>query len=259
VTHAPTEANYGGVAEGTIALMLAVLKKLEIRNARVRAGGWRSDDMRGVYLGAREDGYPGITLGIVGLGRIGRRIARLMAPWRFRICAFDPYVEDSDFQRYGVERAGLDELLSLSDVVSVHCSLTDETKGLINADKLSLMPSHAVLINTARGAIVDPDAVCDALDAGRLGGAAFDVFPEEPPPAAARILSTDERVILSPHMVAANQDGTLKAAIPWATDAVLAALRGDVPEHVCNPAAIDLWKQRFGDKPLLGTETDIEN
>jgi phosphoglycerate dehydrogenase-like enzyme len=113
------------------------------------------------------------------------------------------------------------------------------------------MKPEAVLINTARGRIVDVDAVCDALDSNRLAGAAFDVLPEEPPPANARILRTDERVILSPHMIAANHGGTLAAAIPGATEAVLSALNGIVPAHVYNEAAVPGWKVRFADKPLL--------
>jgi phosphoglycerate dehydrogenase-like enzyme len=113
------------------------------------------------------------------------------------------------------------------------------------------MQPHAILINTARGQIVDVDAVCDALAADRLGGAAFDVLPEEPPPAAAKILATDDRVILSPHMIAANKGGTLGPAVPWATEAVLAALAGRVPENVVDGSAIAAWQRRFGGRSLL--------
>ena len=251
VTHSPTEANWGGVAEGTIALMLALLKKIGARSARVKTGGWRSDELQGTYLGTREDGYPGITLGIIGLGRVGRRVAELMAPWKIRLLATDPYVDRSVFSRYGTEAVDLDALMARSDVVLVHCTLTDETDRLIDRARLELLQSHALLINTARGRIVDVDAVCDALDARRIGGAAFDVLPEEPPRADARILRTDERVILSPHMVAANAGGTLSAAIPWATEAVLQALAGQVPRHVYNEAVITGWSARFANKPLL--------
>jgi len=251
VTHCPTEANWGGVAEGTIALMLALLKKIQIRDAQIRAGGWRTDELQGTYLGARADGYPGITLGIIGLGRVGRRVAALMAPWKVRIIATDPYLDESVFTQNGVESVALDVLLRQSDVVSLHCPLTEETENLICSAKLARMKPEAVLINTARGKIVDVEAICDALDANRLGGAAFDVLPEEPPAADARILRSDGRVILSPHMVAANQGGTLTAAIPRATEAVLSALHGRVPPHVYNESAIAGWKLRFADKPLL--------
>jgi phosphoglycerate dehydrogenase-like enzyme len=251
VTHCPTEANWGGVAEGTVALMLALLKKIQIRSATVKAGGWRNDELRGVYLGRRDDGYPGITVGIVGLGRIGRRLAELLAPWKVRLLATDPYVDDSVFARCGAQRVALDALLAKSDVVTLHCTLTSETERLIDRERLASMKPGALLINTARGAIVDVDAVCDALDARRLGGAAFDVLPEEPPAGGARILATDDRVILSPHMIAANQGGTLAAAVPWATEAVLAALDGKLPLHVYNESVIADWNARFAGRSLL--------
>jgi phosphoglycerate dehydrogenase-like enzyme len=251
VTHSPTEANWGGVAEGTLGLMLALLKKIERRNAYVRQGAWRATALQGTYLGARDDGYAGLTIGVIGFGRIGRRVAELLAPWKVRLIAADPYVAAEVFERYSVAAVGLDELLARADVVSIHCLLSDETLRMIDAAKLRLMRPDAILINTARGKIVDVDAVCDALDAGHLGGAAFDVLPEEPPPPDARILATDDRVILSPHMVAANRGGTLAAAIPLATQAVIDALAGIVPQHVYNEAVADVWRSRFADDSLL--------
>ena len=252
VTHCPTEANWGGVAEGTLALMLALLKKVRERDACVKAGGWRADDLRGVYLGARADGYAGITVGIVGFGRIGRRVAQLLAPWRIRLLAHDPYVDAEVFTRHGVEHVGLETLLAQSHVVTVHCTLTRETRGLIDDERLALMRPGAVLINTARGAVVDAEALCTALERGRLGAAALDVLPEEPPPATSRLLTLGDRVLLSPHMVAANHGGTLAAAVPWATAAVLAALGGAEPEHVYNTEALPKWRRRFAGRSLLG-------
>jgi phosphoglycerate dehydrogenase-like enzyme len=108
-----------------------------------------------------------------------------------------------------------------------------------------------VLINTARGAVVDLDALCDALEHGALAGAALDVLPEEPPARSSRVLRLGDRVLLSPHMIAANQGGTLGAAIPWATQATLAALRGELPENVYNTSAIAAWRARFEGSSLL--------
>lgn len=251
VTHCPTEANWGGVAEGAIGFMLALLKKLPQRDAHVRNGGWRADRLRGRYLGSRADGYPGLTVGLIGFGRIGRRVAELLAPWKLSLVACDPYVDADVFTAYGVTRLALDELLGRSDVLSLHCSLTDETRGMISAEKLGLIKQDALLINTARGELVDVGAVCDALDAGALAGAAFDVLPVEPPPPGSAILKANDRVLLSPHMIAANTGGTLTAAIPWATDAVLAALAGEVPQNVYNMAAIERWSDRFAGKSLF--------
>ena len=252
VTHCPTEANWGGVAEGALALMLAVLKRVRERDRHVKAGGWREPPIYGTYVGKRADGYPGITIGIVGLGPRGRRVADLLRPWGARVLAADPYVEPGKFARHGVERTDLDTLLRESDVVTLHCNLTAETRGLIDRRRLALMKPTAVLINTARGAVVDLDALCDALEARALAAAALDVLPEEPIPRDARILRFGDRVLLSPHMVAANQGGTLGAAIPWAAEAALAALRGELPERIYNTEAVAKWQARFGGKSLLG-------
>ncbi|HEU4617510.1 MAG TPA: NAD(P)-dependent oxidoreductase [Gammaproteobacteria bacterium] len=251
VTHSPTEANWGGVAEGTIGFMLALLKKLGARDRHVKAGGWRDKRLEGRYVGRRTDGYSGLTIGIVGLGRIGTRVAELLRPWRARVIAADPYVAEEAFRRVGAERVDLAALLAESDVVTLHCNLTAETRGLIGRAELAAMKPDALLLNTARGALVDLDALCDALDAGRLGGAALDVLPVEPPPTGSRILRYGDQVLLCPHMIAANQGGTLGAAIPVATEAVLAALRSRVPQYVYNREAIGRWLERFGAEPLL--------
>jgi phosphoglycerate dehydrogenase-like enzyme len=251
VTHCPTEANWGGVAEGTIAMVLTLLKRIRERDRTVKAGGWRDPPVYGTYLGKRADGYPGITIGIVGLGRAGSRVADLLRPWGARVLAADPYVDAAKFARHGVERVDLEPLLREADVVTLHCNLTAETRGLIDRRRLALLKPSAVLVNTARGAVVDLEALCDALEARTLAAAALDVLPEEPAPREARILKLGDRVLLSPHMVAANQGGTLGAAIPWASDAVLAALRGELPDCVYNTEATARWQARFGGRSLL--------
>ena len=251
VTHCPTEANWGGVAEGTLALMLGFLKKLRERDFAVKQGGWRDPQLQGTYLGQREDGYPGITVGIVGFGRIGRRVAELLAPWRVRLLACDPYIDTQLFAQYGAENTDLDTLLCQSDVVTLHCTLTPETRQLINTETLARMKETALLINTARGAVVDLNALCEAIETQYLAGAALDVLDEEPPPERARVLCLGDQVMLCPHMIAANRGGTLSAAIPWATEATLAALRGDLPMRICNAEVIPKWQQRFADRSLL--------
>jgi D-3-phosphoglycerate dehydrogenase len=175
----------------------------------------------------------------------------LLRPWRARVLAVDPYVPADKFAEHGVERVELESLLREADVVTLHCNLTSETRNLLDRRRLALLKPTAVLINTARGAVVDVDALCDALEANTLAAAALDVLAEEPVRPDARILTFGDRVLLSPHMVAANQGGTLGAAIPWAAEAVLAALRGDVPERVYNADAIPKWRARFGGKSLL--------
>lgn len=251
VTHCPTEANWGGVAEGALALILTLLKRVRERDRHVKGGGWRVPPIYGTYLGKRSDGYPGITIGIVGLGRAGGRVAELLKPWNVRVLACDPYVETARFVRHRVERTDLDTLLREADVVTLHCNLTAETRGLIDRRRLALLKPTTVLVNTARGAVVDLDALCDALEQNALAAAALDVLPEEPPPKTSRILKFGDRVLLSPHMIAANQGGTLGAAIPWAASAALAALRGELPDCIYNTEAVKKWQSRFGGKSLL--------
>ena len=251
VTYAPTEANWGGVAEGAVALILAMLKRLRERDRHVKAGGWRDPPFYGTYLGARADGYPGITIGIVGLGRAGGRVAELLKPWRVRVLATDPYVEPARFAACGAQPVPLEALLRAADVVTLHCNLTAETRGLIDAQRLGLLKPTAIIVNTARGAILDVDAVVSAIEGGRLAGAALDVLPEEPPARTSKLLGLGDRVLLTPHMIAANSGGTLGPAIPRATAAVLAALRGEIPEDVYNTAAIDKGRTRFAVQPLI--------
>ena len=257
VTHSPTESNWGGVAEGAMALLLALLKKVRERDRHVKDGGWRDPALEGTYLGARRtDGYEGICVGIVGLGRIGARLADLLAPWRVRLVACDPHVEEARFVHHDVRRVGLETLLREADVVTIHCNLSAETESLVGAREFGLMKPDAVLVNTARGPIVDADALFDALEGGRIAGAALDVLPEEPPDPQTPLLGLGDKLILSPHMVSANRGTGLRMAVPWVERAVHAALRGEVPEHVVNPDALPRWRERFGGRNLLQPPTE---
>ena len=113
VTHGPTEANWGGVVESTMTMMLTLLKKTRLRDSFLKGGrGWRDEVLVGTYIGQRDDGYPGLTIGIVGLGRIGSRYSEFMKPWKVRLMAYDPYVSDERFAELGVERVDYDTLLA---------------------------------------------------------------------------------------------------------------------------------------------------
>lgn len=247
VTHAPTESNWGGVAEGTMAIMLALLKRLRERDQQVKSGGWRDEAHQGTYLGRRGDGYEGITVGIVGLGRIGSRIAELLRPWRVRLIGVDPYVPMDHFEQSGVQPVDMKTLLTESDVVTFHVVLTKETRGMVSTSELAMMKKNAVLINTSRGGVVDEAALIDALEAGQIAAAGVDVFEEEPLPSENRLKELGDKVLLSPHMVSSNAGtGGLRPGVKWATDSMLAALRGEVPDNVYNKEVIPAWLARFG-------------
>lgn len=176
------------VATHTIALLLSQARGLALYDKAVRAGGWRADGPPELHrLSTR-------TLGLIGIGQIGRRVADTLRQMGTRTIAFDPgqaHVE-------GVELVSLEQLLAESDMVTLHCPLTADTRHLINAERLRLMKPTAILVNTARGELVDEAALVEALANGRLGGAALDVFGVEPLPGESALRDLPN-VVLSPH------------------------------------------------------------
>ena len=246
VTHAPTESNWGGVAEGTMAIMLGLLKRLRERDEQVKSGGWRDEAHQGTYLGRRGDGYEGITIGIVGLGRIGTRISEYLRPWRVRLIAHDPYVPLEHFEACGVQPVDLQTLLQESDVATFHVVLTKETHHMVGAAELKMMKPSAIVINTSRGGVVDEAALVDALESGQIRAAGVDVFEQEPLPTDSKLKELGDKVLLSPHMVSSNSGtGGLRPGVAWATRSVLSALNGEVPDNVYNKEVIPAWQKRF--------------
>jgi phosphoglycerate dehydrogenase-like enzyme len=252
VCHAPTESNCFGVAETTIALILDILKKVRERDRDVRAGLWREEQHATTFLGARADGHPGITVGLVGLGRIGTRVAQLLAPWRVRLIAYDPYIEAARFLLAGVQSVDYETLLRESDVVSFHVVLTRETRHMLGEKQLALMKPSAVVINTARGKVIDEAALARALAAGRIRAAGLDTFEEEPLPPDSPLRALGDKVLLSPHSASFNEGGQLRPGIVWAARSVLTALSGRVPDNVYNREVIPRWKERFGGASVTG-------
>jgi len=251
VTHSPTESNWGGVAEGTIAAMLTLLKKARERDRHLKDGEpWRRKEFEGTYVGSRTDGYQGITIGLIGLGRIGSRVADLMRPWKATILACDPYVAGAKFSDHGVKRVDMATLLKESDVVSLHVVLTRETRHMINAAQLAQMKPTAILINTSRGYCVNEMDLVGALEKNQIAGAALDVFEEEPLALDSPLRKMGDKVLLSPHMVSANVGSGIGPGIHWATNSVLTALDGKVPDNVYNKEMIQQWESRFGGKSV---------
>ncbi len=247
VCHAPTEANCFGVAETTMTFILAMLKKVVERDAAVRAGRWREPVLQTTFLGRHLSGdYKGVTIGLVGLGRIATRVCQLLAPWRVRVIAYDPYAEPSRFQLAGAQRVDYQTLLRESDIVSFHVVLTKETRYMMGAKELSLMKPTAVVINTSRGKVIDEPALAAAIADKRLAGAALDVFDSEPLPMDSPLRQLGDKVLLSPHSASYNNDGELRPGMEWAVRSVLSALRGEAPDNVYNKEVIPRWKERFG-------------
>lgn len=188
-----TGANAVSVAEHAIALMLAVTKRLLPLDQSLREGRWEKPGFKGRELA-------GSTLGLVAFGAIARQTARFARAFGMSVVAYDPFCPDDAFIEEGVERIDdLDRLLAMSDVISLHSPLTPDTRNLIDGRRLALMKPEAIIVNTARGGLIDEVALAAALAEGRIAGAGLDTFAQEPPPAD-HPFWTESRLIMTPHI-----------------------------------------------------------
>ena len=188
-------ANAVAVAELMFGLLLGLLRQIPAADASVRRGEWDKSP----YMG-RE--LRGKTLGIVGLGKIGRAVAQRARGFEMTCVGHDPLVPDAQVRAMDVEPLGLDALLARADILTLHVPLTPETKGMIGPTQIARMPRGAILVNAARGGLVDESALLAALETGALSGAALDVFAGEPPKGSP--LLSHPRVVLTPHIGAAT-------------------------------------------------------
>ncbi|HQR46507.1 MAG TPA: hydroxyacid dehydrogenase, partial [Thermoanaerobaculia bacterium] len=203
VVNAPS-GNVVSAAEHAVALLLATLRKIPEAQASLKAGEWKRTKFVGTEL-------QGKTVGLVGLGQVGARVAARLRGWHVTLLAYDPYVTPERARELGVAPVALDELLSRSDVVSLHTSVTPETTGLLNAERLGRMKAGSFLVNCARGALVDEAALVAALDTGHLAGAALDVFSVEPPKDFA--LMRHPKVVCTPHLGASTVEAQHRVAV----------------------------------------------
>lgn len=217
------------VAEGTLALILAAAKRLRQLGAVMEEPGWESR-----YRVAGLD-IEGACLGVIGLGAIGRRVAQLCARLGMDVIAYDPAADAP--AAAGVQLVPLAGLVARADVITLHCALTDATRGLIDRALLSQVKPGAILVNVARGEVVESeDVLADALVSGRLSAVALDVFPTEPPDGRHRLYA-DSRVICTPHCVGLTQRWNEEVFRSLARG-VQAVLEGDFPTNVLNPKAL---------------------
>ena len=223
VVNAPN-GNVVAVAEHVFGLLLCLARHIPAADAAVKAGGWPKAGMMGWEL-------RGKTLGIVGLGRIGTAVARRGAAFEMRLVAYDPFVSVEHAARLGVELTSLEDVLRQSDVVTIHIPGSSRTRGLIDAEKLALMKPTAHIVNCARGGVVDEAALQQALEEGRLGGAALDVFAHEPPGVSP--LVTSPKTVCTPHLGASTEEAQRTCALDVAEE-VLAVLEGRPTRYPVN-------------------------
>ena len=211
------------VAVSVMTLLLALSHKLLIKDRLTREGRW------GEKLNFMGQGVRGRTLGVIGVGNIGREVFQLAAPFEMRHLGFDPFLKTPV---EGVELVSLEALLQQSDYVVVCCALTPETHHLLNANRLGLMKSNSYLINVARGPIVDQNALTDVLTQGRIAGAGLDVFDIEPIASNDPLLALDN-VIVSPHAICWT-DECFKGIGSSACQSLIDVAQGRTPSHIVN-------------------------
>lgn len=213
-------SNYNAVAEFALTLILATMKNLPLYDAEVRSGGWARYSMR-------ELSYK--TVGLMGFGRIGKRLAELLKGFDVKVLAYDPYLPPEVMIERGAEPVSFDELLARSDVVSLHLPATEATRHIINAETIAKMKDGAYLVNTSRGILIDEAALLEALKIHKLGGAGLDVYEKEPVTAENPLFKLDNDV-LAPHVSALTYETNYNAGIICA-NSIINVLHGERPVH----------------------------
>ncbi len=220
------------VAEQALTLMMACQRKLIIQSQllekSVAAKKWIFDEVYPVYR------LKGKTVGIVGLGRIGGTVLRMLSGFGVKVLVYDPYLSEKRKKEYGIEVSSLDELLSKSDIISIHCPLNwEETHHMFDTPQFEKMKETAILINTARGGIVNIDALNSALEESKLGGAGIDVYEEEPPGAGLAILM-NPKAICTPHLSWLSEESGIAIREDYMDD-VRKFTKGEKPKNILNP------------------------
>jgi D-3-phosphoglycerate dehydrogenase len=227
VVNAPT-GNTIAAAEHTVAMMLALARHIPQANAKLKSGLWQRSDYMGVEL-------RGKTLGIIGLGNVGSEVARRAQAFNMRLIGYDPFVTSDYARNLAVELVTLEHLLKESDFITLHLPLTSQTKMLIGAKELSKMKPTVRIINCARGGLIDEEALLKAVEAGKVAGAAVDVFVKEP--VTDSVLFQNDKIIVTPHLGASTKEAQASVALEVA-EQVIAVLKGQPAKYAVNAPQI---------------------
>ncbi|HEX2953845.1 MAG TPA: phosphoglycerate dehydrogenase [Bacillota bacterium] len=227
VMNAP-DGNTISTAEHTIAMILSLSRNIPQAYASLKAGQWDRKSFVGVEVNNK-------VLGIIGMGRIGTEVAKRMMAMGMSILAYDPFLTEERAEKLGVKLATIDEIVTNSDYITVHTPLNAETKNLLNADAFAKMKKGVRVINCARGGIIDENALADAIEAGKVAGAAVDVYPEEPP--TNRRLIDLPQVVATPHLGASTKEAQVNVAIDVAIE-MSKALKGEAFKNAVNIPAV---------------------
>ena len=214
----------GGVAETAFLLMLEAARHFVKYDAEMQNHIWKKE-----YCGVQLEGK---TVGILGFGNIGRRLAQYLKGFGCKILVYDVFCQEAQLQKFDAKQVSLDELAAESDFISVHCPLVEETRHIVNESFLNKMKPAAILVNTSRGPTVDEEALADALMQKKIGGAGLDVFEAEPLPENSRLRGLDN-VVLLPHIASFTKESMLECAMD-VEQSILAVRDGKIPEHCLN-------------------------
>ena len=214
------------VSDHAMALLLTIARKIPFLNSEAHAGRWEESAAKPLHR------IRGKVLGLVGFGNIPRQVAVKAQAFGLDVIAFDPFLDDETYAAAGVRGVTLEEMLSEADYFSVHAPLNDATHHMFNAEAFAQMKPGAIIINTARGPLIDVEALADALDSGQVAAAGLDVLPDEPPSTDLRLLGRDN-VVLTPHIGFYSEDSVVDLQTLTAQQ-VVTAIQGDVPEFAVN-------------------------
>ena len=224
------------VAEFTVALILAVLKKIPYNDNHVRRGNWRNSTTVGIEL-------EGKTVGLLGLGSIAREVVKRLSGWNIRFIANDPYITQEIADEFNVKLVDRDIVFKESDIISLHLPLTKETEGSVSYKEFEMMKDTAIVVNTARGKIINHKALVEALENKKIWGVGLDVFEKEP-------LGIDddiykyENVVVAGHTAGWSKESLTRMCTQAAKNCI-AALNGEKPDYIVNKNAIEKWEERL--------------
>jgi D-3-phosphoglycerate dehydrogenase len=225
VMNAPS-GNTVSTAEHTVTLLMALARRIPQADRSLRGERWDRGKLKGVELSGK-------TLGLIGLGRVGREVAKRMLAFSMRVIATDPYIGKDVADKIGVELVAMDAVLEESDFITIHVPLGSETRSIIAKPQIDRMRDGVFLVNCARGGVIDEGAVKTALDSGKVAGIAFDVFESEPP--GANPLFAHERSVFTPHLGAATKDAQIRVAVDAARNVADALSGGEIRDAVNTP------------------------
>lgn len=238
VVNAPT-SNIHSACEHAVALLMATVRQIPAADATLREGEWKRSSFKGVELFGK-------TIGVVGFGHIGQLFAQRLAAFETNIIAYDPYANPARAAQLGVELVGLDELVGRADIITIHLPKTKETAGMFNAELLAKSKKGQIIINAARGGLVDEQALADAIESGHIWGAGFDVYATEP--CTDSPLFKLPQVVVTPHLGASTAEAQDRAG----TDVAASVLKALAGEFV--PDAVNVSGGRVGEEVSLWLE-----